>query len=209
MVWRHFVVHDKRQEHLLSVLLWAERICDWVPASGSKRPRWEVDGGVSSKSTNDIVFESLVCSSLAFPLWTCDCGLPVCLQVRVMVRIGSVPSGESSESMSFLKVDCRKKQLTLCESSAGGHSSAAQRRSTASAPKTFTFDAVFSQDASQVRPERVWKLCPQPEPHDVRMETGRIIKTHWGKWNRLLQPSQSFSFFNCFKFPMFYLMLYT
>uniref|UniRef100_A0A3Q1HRJ6 Kinesin motor domain-containing protein n=1 Tax=Anabas testudineus TaxID=64144 RepID=A0A3Q1HRJ6_ANATE len=70
-------------------------------------------------------------------------------KVRVMVRIGSVPSGESSESMSFLKVDCRKKQLTLCESSAGGHSSAAQRRSTASAPKTFTFDAVFSQDASQ------------------------------------------------------------
>ncbi|CAI5684816.1 unnamed protein product [Oreochromis niloticus] len=61
--------------------------------------------------------------------------------VRVMVRICSV-QGESSESMSFLKVDGRKKQLMLCETSA-------QRRSSASAPKTFTFDAIFSQDASQ------------------------------------------------------------
>lgn len=62
-------------------------------------------------------------------------------KVRVMVRICSVQD-ESSESMSFLKVDGRKKQLTLCETSA-------QRRSSASAPKTFTFDAIFSQDASQ------------------------------------------------------------
>ncbi|KAK2855801.1 hypothetical protein Q5P01_004536 [Channa striata] len=65
-------------------------------------------------------------------------------KVKVMVRICSVPCSESSESMSFLKVDSRKKQLTLWETSAGG-----QRRSSASAPKTFTFDAVFSQDASQ------------------------------------------------------------
>ncbi|XP_044024058.1 kinesin-like protein KIF26A isoform X1 [Siniperca chuatsi] len=63
-------------------------------------------------------------------------------KVRVMVRICSVHSSESSESMSLLKVDGRKKQLTLCETSAGG-------RSSASAPKTFMFDAVFSQDASQ------------------------------------------------------------
>uniref|UniRef100_A0A3B4ER61 Kinesin-like protein KIF26A n=1 Tax=Pundamilia nyererei TaxID=303518 RepID=A0A3B4ER61_9CICH len=62
-------------------------------------------------------------------------------KVRVMVRICSVQD-ESSESMSFLKVDGRKKQLMLYETSA-------QRRSSASAPKTFTFDAIFSQDASQ------------------------------------------------------------
>ncbi|KAM7396034.1 hypothetical protein PAMA_007354 [Pampus argenteus] len=66
-------------------------------------------------------------------------------KVRVMVRICSVHSNESSESMSFLKVDGRKKQLSLSEMSAGG----VQRRSSTSAPKTFTFDAVFSQDASQ------------------------------------------------------------
>ncbi|XP_018542282.1 kinesin-like protein KIF26A isoform X3 [Lates calcarifer] len=67
-------------------------------------------------------------------------------KVRVMVRICSVYSSESSESMSFLKVDGRKKQLSLCETSAGGHT---QRRSSTSVPKTFTFDAVFSQDSSQ------------------------------------------------------------
>ncbi|XP_037541148.1 kinesin-like protein KIF26A [Nematolebias whitei] len=68
-------------------------------------------------------------------------------KVRVMVRVCSVPSSESSESMSFLKVDGRKKQLTLCET--GRNSGSSQRRSSASAPKTFTFDAVFTQDASQ------------------------------------------------------------
>ncbi|KAM9840316.1 kinesin-like protein KIF26A [Aulostomus maculatus] len=66
-------------------------------------------------------------------------------KVRVMLRICSVNSSESSESMSFLKVDGRKKQLNLCETPAG----VAQRRSSSSAPKTFTFDAIFTQDASQ------------------------------------------------------------
>ncbi|XP_073348675.1 kinesin-like protein KIF26A [Pagrus major] len=71
-------------------------------------------------------------------------------KVRVMVRICSVHSSESSESMSLLKVDGRKKQLTLCETSSGGLSAAAaHRRSSTAAPKTFLFDAVFSQDASQ------------------------------------------------------------
>ncbi|XP_028252588.1 kinesin-like protein KIF26A [Parambassis ranga] len=67
-------------------------------------------------------------------------------KVRVMVRICSVHS-KSSESVSFLKVDGRKKQLTLSETSASGHH--VQKRSSTSAPKTFTFDAVYSQDASQ------------------------------------------------------------
>ncbi|KAM3842568.1 kinesin-like protein KIF26A [Diretmus argenteus] len=69
-------------------------------------------------------------------------------KVRVMVRICSVQS-DTSESLSFLKVDARKKQLTLCETSASSHSGATQRRPSASAPKMFTFDAVFPQDASQ------------------------------------------------------------
>lgn len=52
---------------------------------------------------------------------------------------------DTSESMSFLKVDAHKKQLTFCEplTSAGHFSST-------TAPKTFNFDAVFTQDASQV-----------------------------------------------------------
>ncbi|XP_031697811.1 kinesin-like protein KIF26B isoform X2 [Anarrhichthys ocellatus] len=72
-------------------------------------------------------------------------------KVRVMVRICSVHSSESSESVSLLKVDVRKKLLTLSEMPTGGQIAGAQRRSSASGPKTFTFDAIFSQNASQVR----------------------------------------------------------
>uniref|UniRef100_A0A667ZWF1 Kinesin family member 26A n=1 Tax=Myripristis murdjan TaxID=586833 RepID=A0A667ZWF1_9TELE len=69
-------------------------------------------------------------------------------KVRVMVRICSVQS-DASESTSFLKVDARKKQLTLCETAASAPAGATQRRTPATAPKTFTFDAVFTPDASQ------------------------------------------------------------
>ncbi|XP_046692695.1 kinesin-like protein KIF26A isoform X1 [Silurus meridionalis] len=69
-------------------------------------------------------------------------------KVKVMVRICPAKGEEdTSESMSFLKVDAPKKQLTFCEPLA---SSAALRRfSSTVAPKTFNFDAVFTQDASQ------------------------------------------------------------
>ncbi|XP_068565341.1 kinesin-like protein KIF26A [Cebidichthys violaceus] len=70
-------------------------------------------------------------------------------KVRVMVRICSVHSSESSESVSLLKVDGRNKLLTLCETPSGGQTAGAQRRSSTSGPKTFTFDAIFSHDASQ------------------------------------------------------------
>ncbi|KAM9354908.1 kinesin-like protein KIF26A [Pholidichthys leucotaenia] len=61
-------------------------------------------------------------------------------KVRVMVRVCSALSDESSESASFLKVDSRKKQINLYQTSE-------QKRS--SAPKTFAFDAIFTQDSSQ------------------------------------------------------------
>ncbi|KAK1874714.1 Kinesin-like protein KIF26A [Dissostichus eleginoides] len=57
-----------------------------------------------------------------------------------MVRVCSALS-ESMDSMSLLKLDGRKKLLTLSEASAGPRRPAA--------PKTFTFDNIFSQDASQ------------------------------------------------------------
>ncbi|XP_077949969.1 kinesin-like protein KIF26A isoform X3 [Gasterosteus aculeatus] len=69
-------------------------------------------------------------------------------KVRVMVRISSVHSSGFSESMSLLKVDSKKKLLTLYETPSVGLA-AAQRRGSASVPKCFTFDTVFSQDASQ------------------------------------------------------------
>lgn len=69
-----------------------------------------------------------------------------------MVRIcPSVGVQDSSESMSFLKVDQRKKQLTLYEPSLLTQPSSGHRRTPLAAPKMFAFDAVFTQDASQVR----------------------------------------------------------
>uniref|UniRef100_A0A8C1YKB3 Kinesin family member 26Aa n=1 Tax=Cyprinus carpio TaxID=7962 RepID=A0A8C1YKB3_CYPCA len=65
-------------------------------------------------------------------------------KVKVMVRICPAKgSRDISESMSFLKVDGHKKQLTFCEPPT------CARSTSATAPKTFTFDAVFTQDASQ------------------------------------------------------------
>uniref|UniRef100_UPI00398E4B3D kinesin-like protein KIF26B n=1 Tax=Pristiophorus japonicus TaxID=55135 RepID=UPI00398E4B3D len=71
-------------------------------------------------------------------------------KVKVMVRIcPSQGANDTSESMSFLKVDSRKKQITLYDPSASGHLSSAHRRAAVAAPKMFAFDAVFTQDASQ------------------------------------------------------------
>ncbi|XP_078089320.1 kinesin-like protein KIF26A [Mustelus asterias] len=71
-------------------------------------------------------------------------------KVKVMVRIcPSQGANDTSESMSFLKVDSRKKQITLYDPSVSGHFSTAHRRTTVAAPKMFAFDAVFTQDASQ------------------------------------------------------------
>ncbi|XP_048062506.1 kinesin-like protein KIF26A isoform X1 [Megalobrama amblycephala] len=65
-------------------------------------------------------------------------------KVKVMVRICPAKgSRDTSESMSFLKVDAHKKQLTFCEPPT------CTRSTSATAPKMFTFDAVFTQDASQ------------------------------------------------------------
>ncbi|XP_060117566.1 kinesin-like protein KIF26A [Heteronotia binoei] len=68
-------------------------------------------------------------------------------KVKVMVRI--CPSHDTSESMSFLKVDPRKKQITLYDPSTSGPSNAGHRRGAVAVPKMFAFDAVFPQDASQ------------------------------------------------------------
>ncbi|XP_040916713.1 kinesin-like protein KIF26A isoform X2 [Toxotes jaculatrix] len=72
-------------------------------------------------------------------------------KVKVMMRIcPSLDAADSSESQSFLKVDSRKKQLTLYDPASSPHSSSGHRRSaTVAVPKIFAFDAVFTQDASQ------------------------------------------------------------
>ncbi|XP_061480617.1 kinesin-like protein KIF26B isoform X2 [Rhineura floridana] len=70
-------------------------------------------------------------------------------KVKVMVRICSTLARDSSESSSFLKVDPRKKQITLYDPLSCGGQNAFQKRSSQVPPKMFAFDAVFPQDASQ------------------------------------------------------------
>lgn len=79
-----------------------------------------------------------------------------------MMRIcPSLGAADSSESQSFLKVDSRKKQLTLYDPASSPHSGSGHRRSaTVAVPKIFAFDAVFTQDASQVRSTLSRRIAP-------------------------------------------------
>ncbi|XP_057626126.1 kinesin-like protein KIF26B isoform X2 [Chionomys nivalis] len=70
-------------------------------------------------------------------------------KVKVMLRICPTSARETSESSSFLKVDPRKKQITLYDPLTCGGQNAFQKRSSQVPPKMFAFDAVFPQDASQ------------------------------------------------------------
>ncbi|KAM9817540.1 LOW QUALITY PROTEIN: kinesin-like protein KIF26B [Neosynchiropus ocellatus] len=71
-------------------------------------------------------------------------------KVKVMVRVCPVSLSDVAESSSFLKVDPRKKQVTIMEPSAT-QTSTPQKRGGASQvpPKMFSFDAAFPPDASQ------------------------------------------------------------
>lgn len=74
-----------------------------------------------------------------------------------MVRICSTLARDSSESSSFLKVDPRKKQITLYDPLSCGGQNSFQKRSGQVPPKMFAFDAVFPQDASQVVIKTNWQ----------------------------------------------------
>ncbi|XP_059540999.1 kinesin-like protein KIF26A isoform X4 [Myotis daubentonii] len=77
-------------------------------------------------------------------------GLLLC-QVKVMLRVWPAQGAQrAAESTAFLKVDPRRKQVTLYDPAAGPPGSAGPRRAaTATVPKMFAFDAVFPQDAEQ------------------------------------------------------------
>ncbi|XP_078726422.1 kinesin-like protein KIF26A isoform X2 [Lampetra fluviatilis] len=71
-------------------------------------------------------------------------------KVKVMLRV--CPARRDASGSAALKVDPRRKQVTLYDpAAAAGASSqnAALRRAGVAVPKIFPFDAVFSQDASQ------------------------------------------------------------
>ncbi|XP_017274240.1 kinesin-like protein KIF26B isoform X2 [Kryptolebias marmoratus] len=73
-------------------------------------------------------------------------------KVKVMVRVCPVSQSNAAESSSFLKVDPRKKQITIMDPSVNQTPNAAsQKRAAANQvpPKMFSFDAAFPPDASQ------------------------------------------------------------
>ncbi|XP_012502507.1 PREDICTED: kinesin-like protein KIF26A [Propithecus coquereli] len=72
-------------------------------------------------------------------------------KVKVVLRVWPAQGAQrSAESTSFLKVDPRKKQVTLYDPAAGPPGSAGPRRAaTAAVPRLFAFDAVFPQDSEQ------------------------------------------------------------
>lgn len=67
--------------------------------------------------------------------------------MKVLLRISPSFPGETS---SFLKVDHKKKQVTLYDPNAISHVSQKYRRMGVAAPKMFAFDSIFEPDSSQV-----------------------------------------------------------
>lgn len=57
----------------------------------------------------------------------------------------------SGEGGSFFSADKRKKQVTLIDPASAQSSTAEDRRPTVAAPKMFAFDAIFTEEDSQVR----------------------------------------------------------
>lgn len=73
-------------------------------------------------------------------------------QVKVMLRVTGTPPNSDAAGPSFFNIDSRKKQVTLFDPAVCGVPAAPEdRRVGVAAPKMFAFDAIFSQDDSQVR----------------------------------------------------------
>lgn len=74
--------------------------------------------------------------------------------LRVSAPSNTSPQEGSSGGNSFFNLDKRKKQVTLYDpgvTTGGGTATAPEdRRVGVAAPKMFAFDAIFSQDDSQV-----------------------------------------------------------
>ena len=73
-----------------------------------------------------------------------------------MLRIGPSFPGETG---SFMKVDQKRRQVTLYDPSTVGHVSQTHRKMGVAAPKMFAFDSIFESDCSQVRfVLTLWKI---------------------------------------------------
>ncbi|XP_016133662.1 kinesin-like protein KIF26B [Sinocyclocheilus grahami] len=81
-------------------------------------------------------------------------------KVKVMVRVCPSSPVSAAESSSFLKVDSRKKQVTIMDPAVNSQQNQTQKRGSSNQvpPKMFAFDAAFSHDASQVKV--MVRVCP-------------------------------------------------
>ncbi|XP_045533318.1 kinesin-like protein CG14535 [Pieris brassicae] len=70
-------------------------------------------------------------------------------KVKVMLRVGASGEGPFTSGTQTFSLDKRKKQVTLCET-APSASAPEDRKVGVAAPKMFAFDAIFSQDDSQI-----------------------------------------------------------
>lgn len=80
-----------------------------------------------------------------------------------MLRVGAPGEGPFTSGSQTFSLDKRKKQVTLCETQAPGSAAPEDRKVGVAAPKMFAFDAIFSQDDSQVGIFLVWRYCQNRE----------------------------------------------
>lgn len=128
---------------------------------------------VSHQSSKKICFCPVQSADVG--IYTGQTSLLVCVcvcvdvQVKVMLRVCAVSHAESS---SFLKVDSRKKQVSIMDpaSNSTSQQNSNQKRgaSTQAPPKMFTFDSAFSHDASQVIALNVFLLHFLFQLHSIR-----------------------------------------
>lgn len=87
-----------------------------------------------------------------------------------MLRIGPSFPGETG---SFMKVDQKRRQVTLYDPSTVGHVSQTHRKMGVAAPKMFAFDSIFESDSTQVSEKKLHvfvfgvPLCPNFCPFTV------------------------------------------
>ena len=73
-----------------------------------------------------------------------------------MLRIGPSFPGETG---SFMKVDQKRRQVTLYDPSTVGHVSQTHRKMGVAAPKMFAFDSIFESDSTQVSEKKIAWFC--------------------------------------------------
>lgn len=103
------------------------------------------------------------------------------LQVKVMVRVCPVSQSDAAESSSFLKVDPRKKQITIMDPSTNQTLTNSSQKKVAAnqvPPKMFTFDAAFPPDASQVKGKRTYPF------HDLILKDKQVILIITNKYKK-------------------------